>query len=804
MTLIASWLRLELRRRWRSLAVLALLIAIASGTVMAAVAGARRGASALSRLQDRTLAATAAVYANDPNFDWQTIRALPEVEALGTFVVTYGEDLEGLPDGTVAFPPADDNEMRTIERPVVLAGRLPDPARSDEAVVTPLFAKNFHKDVGDAVVLLLPTPKQLIAGEATDHQLRGPRVRLHIVGVVRSPWLAADSPNGKGNLIPSAGVAAKYRANVVGIGSSAESVNAIVRLRGGEDAIAAFRRHVAAAVREPGIEIVNLPEQQRATQRATTFEARCLLAFGGAALVAALFLLGPAIVRYTSSAADELGTMRALGMTPQQAIVASAAGPTGAAVAGVIIGSAAAVVASRWFPIGSASLVEPSPGMSVDWTVLGLGVGCVLLAVPALAATAGWVSVGGAARRPTRTRRSSVAQAATRAGLPVPVVIGARFALEPGRGRANVPVRPALIGAVVGVLGILAAFTFAHAVSDAADKPERFGQTFQLVGYVGLNGADFGPADKLLGVLAKGAEVAALDDVKLGVATVPGGDTSITLYRNKPVGTGITTVVTSGRMPVTADEVVLAPRTAAALHVRRGDTLELIGDHGGPARLTVSGIGFVPEGPHNGYADGGWLTAAGYRRLFTGFQYHEVLVALHSGVAPAAGSVNLVRDVTTAFPGAAGFGFDFAYQPAQVEQIRQVRALPVLLGCFLALLAVGAVGHALATAVRRRSSDLAVLRALGMTPGQSRSVIITQATVHAVAGLAFGVPLGIALGRYVWRAVADYTPLQYVAPSATWALVLVAPTALIVANLLAALPGRRAARMPVSQILRAE
>src|SRR5437016_1763073 len=117
MTLMASWLRLELRRSWRSLAVLALLIAIASGTVMTAVAGARRGASALTRLQGRTLAATAALYANDPDFDWQTIRALPEVEALGTFVVTYGIDLAGLPDGTIAFPPADDAEMRSIERP---------------------------------------------------------------------------------------------------------------------------------------------------------------------------------------------------------------------------------------------------------------------------------------------------------------------------------------------------------------------------------------------------------------------------------------------------------------------------------------------------------------------------------------------------------------------------------------------------------------------------------------------------------------------------------------------------------------
>jgi ABC-type lipoprotein release transport system permease subunit len=105
--------------------------------------------------------------------------------------------------------------------------------------------------------------------------------------------------------------------------------------------------------------------------------------------------------------------------------------------------------------------------------------------------------------------------------------------------------------------------------------------------------------------------------------------------------------------------------------------------------------------------------------------------------------------------------------------------------------------------VRRRSHDLAVLRALGMTRAHCRSVVITQATVLAVIGLVFGVPLGLAIGRTVWPAVADYTPLQYVAPM-TWAMMLVLPAALLVANALAAWPGRRAAHLRIAQALRTE
>jgi hypothetical protein len=52
--------------------------------------------------------------------------------------------------------------------------------------------------------------------------------------------------------------------------------------------------------------------------------------------------------------------------------------------------------------------------------------------------------------------------------------------------------------------------------------------------------------------------------------------------------------------------------------------------------------------------------------------------------------------------------------------------------------------------------------------------------------------------------VADYTPIEYVPPVAAWATVLIVPAALVVANLLGAWPGRRAARMRISHVLRAE
>lgn len=809
MRVVVIWLRLDLRRRWRSLALLGLLVAVSAGLVLTALAGARRGASALQRLHDRTRPATATVYANDPAFDWNRIRALPEVQALGTFVVTYGMTLEGLPDDANGFPPADDAAARTIERPVVLAGRIFDPARADEAMVTPRFVRSYHKSVGDSVVLRLPTPQQLQSGEATDlRRLAGPRVRLRIVGVARSPWLMSDVPNGasdpstNGRLIPSPGVTARYRANLVGRGAGAEYVNAIVRLRGGTAAVGAFRRHVAAVTDRSDIEVVSLPQQQQKTQRAITFEAYCLLALAGAALVAALFLVGQAVVRYCNASLALLRPLLAPGMTRSQAIAAATASVLVAAFAGALVGAAGSVIASRWFPIGTASLFEPSPGFAADWVVLGPGLVGVTLLVAGAAALAGWPAFSAAGDQ-SAGRPSGVARAAARASLPVPIVVGTRFALESGRGPTAVPARPALVGAVAGVLGILAAFTVASGVSDAAGKPERFGQTHQLLAYTGLGGEDFGPVGRALAVLQAHPDVRAIDDARIAVAAGPRAGTSVTVYSYAPVGTPLPVVLMSGRMPAVAGEVVLAPRSASALHARPGGTVTLTGDRG-PVRLTVTGIGFVPEGAHNTYAEGGWVTAAGYDRVFTGFQYHVALVALRRGVDPVAGASVLASAVVKAIPQANGFGFDQAYQPAQVAQIRQVRVLPVVLGIFLALLAVGAVGHALLTAGRRRARDLAVLRALGMTPRQCRWVMVVQATVLALVGLIFGVPLGVAVGRLVWRAVADYTPVLYVGPVALWALLLAGPVTLLMATLLATWPGRRAARLRIAKVLRAE
>jgi ABC-type antimicrobial peptide transport system permease subunit len=160
--------------------------------------------------------------------------------------------------------------------------------------------------------------------------------------------------------------------------------------------------------------------------------------------------------------------------------------------------------------------------------------------------------------------------------------------------------------------------------------------------------------------------------------------------------------------------------------------------------------------------------------------------------------------VAAAIKGGKNIQFGPPYPVTAVQSVKDMAVLPLALSAFLALLAVGAVGHALSIAVRRRRHELAVLRALGMTRRQSRMVVATQASVLAAIGLVFGVPLGLALGRTIWRVVASSAPLAYHPPLAVWALLLIGPVALLAANILAAWPGQHAARLRAGQVLRTE
>ena len=803
-----TWLRLEVRRRWRSLLVLALLVALATATVLAAATGARRGQTAFDRLWASTLPATVTVLPNQPDFDWATIRALPEVTALTEFpVVPYGFGLDCCPGADTGFPPADDQFTTTIERPVMLAGRLFNPDRVDEVVVTPQFTASFSKRVGDALTLHLASPQQVNSGyDGSTGPPRGPVIRARIVGVGRNVFgsMTVEGPGQRGRRAPSPALFAHYRADILGTNGQGY-LNALVRLKGGSAAIPAFRADLARVTGQPDIDVWNnLSYFGGPVQRLTRYEAACLLAFALAALVAAIFLIGQSVARYTSASAADLQVLQAVGLTPRQGVASAATPPFLAAAAGATLGVAAAIVASQWMPIGAASYAEPHPGFAADWLILGPGWVLAVAAVAAGSAAVAFLALT-ARRRQAIPRRSGVAAAAAAAGPSRPR----------GGGR---PVRARARTGSVGGAGPAGAGRRGRRRAGRAGRPHLLRRGCRCPGQPGPLRPDLAASHvlrpqrarrrsgrRVLRAVAANRDVTGVDDAR--IAGAQSGQFSVESFTYDPVGgKRVPVVLTEGRMPATANEIVLAPVTASELHAVTGSTIRLTGSTT-PKALTVTGIGFVPSGPHNDYYDGAWLTPAGYDRLFRGahyaFKFHLATVALRPG-ADVQAVARRLDAAAAAIKGGSAFTFGPDVPSATVQAVKDLSVLPLALSAFLAVLAVGAVGHALSIAVRRRRHELAVLRALGLTRRQSRLVIVTQATLLAIIGLAFGIPLGIALGRTLWRAASNMTPLAYHSPLALWALLLIGPLTLVAANLLAAWPARRAARLRTGQILRTE
>jgi ABC-type lipoprotein release transport system permease subunit len=142
--------------------------------------------------------------------------------------------------------------------------------------------------------------------------------------------------------------------------------------------------------------------------------------------------------------------------------------------------------------------------------------------------------------------------------------------------------------------------------------------------------------------------------------------------------------------------------------------------------------------------------------------------------------------------------------PAEIENYRAIGILPNLLALALALGAVVALGLTLIASVHRRRRDLALLRTLGFTSRQLLSAVAWQASVAGAIGAIFGVPLGILAGRWLWTLFAENI---YAVPYPTVpliAMLVVALSAMVLANIVAALPGRSAARTSAAQVLRGE
>ena len=143
-------------------------------------------------------------------------------------------------------------------------------------------------------------------------------------------------------------------------------------------------------------------------------------------------------------------------------------------------------------------------------------------------------------------------------------------------------------------------------------------------------------------------------------------------------------------------------------------------------------------------------------------------------------------------------------RPGAIVDLDQVRNVPLWLATLAALGATLTVGNLVASEVARRRRDLALVKSIGFSARQVRRAVMWHATTVAVVTVVVAVPVGAVVGRVAWRFVAHTIGVSPTPTMPPLLFLTVLPLAVVVANLVAAVPGRLAARTSVAMALRSE
>jgi len=781
--------------------------------VYAATANGSAGPSLVSGIKRvRGVRDVVSIYA--PPFIPLTPSGVPEISKIGSLVM--GGSVDGM--------------LSTQDSLGVVSGRLLNPRRADEVVMTASAARILHVRVGQIVPLGLFTNAQFATPGFGTPRVK-PRIlaeaRVTGIVVINTLVVQDDVDQTYGFVLLSP---ALIREVIREVDPHATPALYGIQLTPHHPPMASIERNLIGVVPRGYVyEFHNTARVTSTVELALKPESVALGAFGVIAALICLILAAQAIWRQIRVGNEDRQVMRALGASPSDIMAEGLIGVLGAVIVGTVVAAVAAILLSPLAPLGPVRPVYPGAGVHVDVAVVGLGAAVLVVVLGAFAVTLALREaphrVSG--RRPASPRPSRITQGARAAGLPVAGVVGVHLALESGRGRTAVPVRSVLLGTVVAISLVVTTLTFASGMSTLLSRPPLYGWNWDFA----LSPSNNVPTQSTT-LLNHDPKVTAWVGVEYTNAELDGQAVPVII---EPARSTVAPPILSGHGLTANNQIVLGAATLAQLHAKIGDVVSFsIGNtkdarsYIAPTPLTVVGTATFPAVGYSSYVAehtamgvGALVPDAIFPPKFQGTHSNPdpnlngpelVFVRLRPGVGAATGRADMERIATVGNkifakdPNAHGNIITVlgVQRPAQIVNYRAIGSTPLILAGGLSVGALVALGLTLAASVRRRRRDLALLKVLGFTHRQLASAVAWQATVDATLGLVTGIPIGILVGRELWTLFANSINAVPDPSVPTWSIVVVAVGALLFANLVAAVPGRSAARTPTALILRAE
>jgi hypothetical protein len=835
---VASYrFRASLRRELGGYLGLVVLIALIGGVAMGAVAAARRTQSSYPTFMTSTNPSDLTISYFDgvaPPELTAAIANLPHVRTVASLVALAGIPLA--PDGsprTEVIPDIDayasaDGLMSEMDRPTIVDGRMADPAKLDEMTMTDAAAKVLGIHLGQTM------PFGFYSFDQVESPLFGTaglapalRVEAKLVGiiVVNNQVVQDDVDHFPATVLFTPALA---RA------AASDALNTIFGLQldhGASDVADTQQAFIDALPGPVNYDFHVTARIESQVERTLKPEAVALALFGAIAAIVAMFVATQAIARRLQSKANERLVLRALGAGPVMVMSDGLVGVMMLVVVGSLLAVATAVGLSQLAPVGPVREVYPSTGIAFDWTVLSTGLAVLILGLWSSAVLLAYWNRPRQRRHTERyaTRSSRLVRVTSWAGLPPSGVVGLRFATRSDRRGGGPPARTTLVSFIVATLLVVATVTFGSGLHTLLSRPALFGWNWNYA----LFPTSHVPPQA-------GALLSADPDVEswsgVGVASIDVDGESIPALLAKP-GAQPAPPVLSGHGLTADNEIVLGITTLAQLRKKVGDVVEV--SYGTarqapfyvpPTKLVIVGTATMPavgwpslNAEHTSMGTGAYLSAGLEPEALKKAQLSAdpiqngpdlVFVRFHRTVGSAVGAADIARIVaaanTTLADDVQGGGQANSVRalgvqhPAEIVNYRTIGTTPLILASALAVGALGALFLALIASVRRHRRDLALLKVIGFTNAQLFAAVGWQASTAAIGGVVVGVPLGIIVGRQLWLRFARSIAAVGLSTVPVLAVVLVAVGAVGLANLVAALPGRRAARANTAILLRDE
>jgi hypothetical protein len=313
-------------------------------------------------------------------------------------VVPVGRD--GLPSASAlnnlgSMQGSWNGEYFAQDRPTVIEGRMANPGAAGEMMATAAAAEEFGWHLGETVRLGVYTDQQVIAPTFSPATRPTKVFPDKLVGLVVVPdQVVHDSvDDGPGPVLLTPALTRR-------LGASAAYPTYGLRLRNGAAGVTDVEREVVASTPKGDTYIFTVTSvSEGQVLRASKPEAIALGVFGLIAALAVLLIAGQAVGRALWNDGGDLDVLRSLGSDPLDLAGAAVVGLLGSIVAGAALAVGVAVALSPIAPLGPARVVDPTPGVALDGTVLGIGAAVLVAGLGTLTVVLAWRQV---TRRPGR------------------------------------------------------------------------------------------------------------------------------------------------------------------------------------------------------------------------------------------------------------------------------------------------------------------------------------------------------------------------------------------------------------------